>query len=90
MLQAEGKKGAFHVEIQSVRAVTPTSVKLQQQQQQQQATNTSTAADWNNTCTAEAQSSLRWNVSAAGFDTPVGLLLLLLLLQMLLFSLGMP
>lgn len=70
-LWAEGKKGAFHVEIQSVRAVTPTSVKLQQQQQQQQATNTGTAADWNNTCTAEAQSSLRWNVSAAGFDTPL-------------------
>merc|ERR1711871_889910 len=49
-LWAEGKAGLFHLEVQAIRAVIPDEV----------------TGDWNNTCTAEAQKNLRWNVSAAG------------------------
>jgi hypothetical protein len=73
--QAEGKAGAFHLELQSVRAVTlgrsdGNSKDPQQQQhhqqQQQQLVGASAGSDWNNTCGARTQKNLRWNVSVAG------------------------
>lgn len=62
---AEGKAGQFHLEMQSIRAVTPAAATTALAAAEPVASADSTQDSWNNTCGERTQKVLRWNVSVA-------------------------